>query len=89
MTARPTCGAARALDNESWFGEDARRPRMHRPSSSRRRRTHRGRGGFHVGRRGVTQEGAALEILLILANVGTAVVFFPILGRMSEAGAVG
>jgi Domain of unknown function (DUF4386) len=33
--------------------------------------------------------GAVLEILLIIANVGTAVVFFPILRRQSEAGAIG
>ena len=33
--------------------------------------------------------GAVLEILLIIANVGTAVVFFPILRRLSEAGAIG
>lgn len=33
--------------------------------------------------------GAFLEILLIIANVGTAVVFFPILRRHNEAGAIG
>jgi len=33
--------------------------------------------------------GAFLEILLIIANVGTAVVFFPILRRRYEAGAIG
>ena len=33
--------------------------------------------------------GAFLELLLIIANVGTAVVFFPILKRQSEAGALG
>ena len=33
--------------------------------------------------------GAFLEILLIIANVATAVVFFPILKRQSEAGALG
>ena len=33
--------------------------------------------------------GAVLEIALIIANVGTAVVFFPILKRQSEAGAIG
>ena len=33
--------------------------------------------------------GALLEVLLILANVGTAVVLFPILKRQSEAGALG
>ncbi len=33
--------------------------------------------------------GAFLEILLIIANVGTAVVFFPILKRHNEAGAIG
>jgi hypothetical protein len=33
--------------------------------------------------------GAVLEILLIIANVGTAVVFFPILKRQNEAGAIG
>lgn len=33
--------------------------------------------------------GACLELLLIIANIGTAVVFFPILKRQSEAGALG
>lgn len=33
--------------------------------------------------------GALLEMLLIIANVGTAVVLFPILKRQSEAGALG
>ena len=33
--------------------------------------------------------GAVLEIALIIANVGTAVVFFPILKRQSEVGAIG
>jgi hypothetical protein len=33
--------------------------------------------------------GALLEVLLIVANVGTAVVLFPILKRQSEAGALG
>jgi hypothetical protein len=33
--------------------------------------------------------GALLEVLLIIANVGTAVVLFPILKRQSEAGALG
>jgi hypothetical protein len=33
--------------------------------------------------------GAALELLLIIANVGTAVVIYPILKRQSEIGAVG
>jgi hypothetical protein len=33
--------------------------------------------------------GAALEVLLIIANVGTAVVVYPILKRQSEIGAVG
>jgi hypothetical protein len=33
--------------------------------------------------------GAALELFLIIANVGTAVVIYPILKRQSEIGAVG
>ena len=33
--------------------------------------------------------GAALEVFLIIANVGTAVVLYPILKRQSEIGAVG
>ncbi len=33
--------------------------------------------------------GALLEVLLIIANVGTAVVLFPILKRQNEAGALG
>jgi Domain of unknown function (DUF4386) len=33
--------------------------------------------------------GATLEVLLIIANVGTAVVIYPILKRQSEIGAVG
>src|SRR5687767_852439 len=33
--------------------------------------------------------GAALEVFLIIANVGTAVVVYPILKRQSEIGAVG
>ena len=33
--------------------------------------------------------GAALEVFLIIANVGTAVVVYPILKRQSEAGALG
>jgi hypothetical protein len=33
--------------------------------------------------------GAALEVFLIIANVGTAVVVYPILRRQSEIGAVG
>jgi hypothetical protein len=33
--------------------------------------------------------GAALEVFLIIANVGTAVVIYPILRRQSEIGAVG
>ena len=33
--------------------------------------------------------GAALEVFLIIANVGTAVVIYPILKRQSEIGAVG
>ena len=33
--------------------------------------------------------GAVLELFLIIANVGTAVVIFPILKRQSEAGALG
>jgi Domain of unknown function (DUF4386) len=33
--------------------------------------------------------GAALEVLLIIANVGTAVVVYPILKRQSEVGAIG
>jgi uncharacterized protein DUF4386 len=33
--------------------------------------------------------GALLEVILIIANIGTAVVFFPILKRQSEAGALG
>ena len=33
--------------------------------------------------------GAALEVLLIIANVGTTVVIYPILKRQSEIGAVG
>jgi len=33
--------------------------------------------------------GAILELLLIIANVGTAVAFYPILKRQSEAGALG
>jgi hypothetical protein len=33
--------------------------------------------------------GAVLELVLIIANVGTAVVFFPILKRQNEAGALG
>jgi uncharacterized protein DUF4386 len=33
--------------------------------------------------------GAVLELLLIIANVGTAVVLFPILKRQSEVGALG
>ncbi len=33
--------------------------------------------------------GALLEVLLIVANIGTAVVLFPILKRQSEAGALG
>lgn len=33
--------------------------------------------------------GATLEMFLIIANVGTAVVFFPILKRQNEAGALG
>jgi len=33
--------------------------------------------------------GAFLELILIIANVGTAVVLFPILKRQSEAGALG
>ena len=32
--------------------------------------------------------GAVLEIVLIIANIGTAVVFYPILKRQSEAGAL-
>jgi len=33
--------------------------------------------------------GAILELLLILANIGTAVLFYPILKRQSHAGALG
>ena len=33
--------------------------------------------------------GAALEVFLIIANVGTAVVIYPILKRQSEIGAIG
>jgi hypothetical protein len=33
--------------------------------------------------------GAVLELVLIVANIGTAVVFFPILKRQNEAGALG
>jgi hypothetical protein len=33
--------------------------------------------------------GAVLELVVIIANVGTAVVFFPILKRQNEAGAIG
>jgi hypothetical protein len=33
--------------------------------------------------------GASLELLLIIANIGTAVVLFPILKRVSEIGALG
>jgi hypothetical protein len=33
--------------------------------------------------------GAVLEVFLIVANVGTAVVVYPILKRQSEIGAVG
>src|SRR6476469_60933 len=33
--------------------------------------------------------GALLEVLLIVANVGSAVVLFPILKRQNEAGALG
>lgn len=33
--------------------------------------------------------GAVLELILIVANIGTAVVFFPILKRQNEAGALG
>ena len=33
--------------------------------------------------------GVVLEILLIIAHVATAVVFFPLLRRQTEAGAIG
>ncbi len=45
--------------------------------------------GAGAGASNAVSLGALLEVLLIVANVGSAVVLFPILKRQSEAGALG